>query len=65
MNVFQQPVRNLDATMRIQSGKVVTMDYTLRLEKGEEIESTIGKSPFAFSYGEDTIITGLEKGSRV
>jgi len=47
--------------MRIQPGKVVTMDYTLRLENGEEIKSTIGKSPFAFSYGEGTIIPGLEK----
>jgi FKBP-type peptidyl-prolyl cis-trans isomerase 2 len=51
--------------MRIQPGKVVTMDYTLRLENGEEIESAIGKSPFAFSYGEGTIIPGLEKGSRI
>lgn len=58
-------IRNLDATMRIQPGKVVTMDYTLRLENGEEIESAIGKSPFAFSYGEGTIIPGLEKGSRI
>jgi len=45
----------------MQPGKVVTMDYTLWLENGEEIESTIGKSPFAFSYGEGTIIPGLEK----
>ena len=33
----------------------------LRLEGGEELEATIGKPPFEFTYGDDRIIAGLEK----
>jgi FKBP-type peptidyl-prolyl cis-trans isomerase SlyD len=47
--------------MKVQPGKIVTLDYTLRLENGEEVESTVGRSPFEFIYGEGRIISGLEK----
>jgi FKBP-type peptidyl-prolyl cis-trans isomerase SlyD len=40
-------IRNLDATMRIQPGKVVAMDYTLRLENGEETVTIDFNHPLA------------------
>jgi FKBP-type peptidyl-prolyl cis-trans isomerase 2 len=48
--------------MRIKAGKIVTLDYTLCLENGDEVESTSGRSPFEFTCGEGNIIHGLEKG---
>jgi FKBP-type peptidyl-prolyl cis-trans isomerase 2 len=54
---FKQP----GGFMKIQSGKIVALDYTLRAENGDQIESTVGKSPLEFTYGGGTIITGLER----
>lgn len=48
--------------MKIQPGKIVSLDYTLRLENGDEVESTAGRPPFEFTFGEGSIIPGLEKG---
>jgi FKBP-type peptidyl-prolyl cis-trans isomerase 2 len=48
--------------MRIQPGKIVTFDYSLRLENGDDVESTAGRSPFEFTCGKGNIIPGLEKG---
>jgi FKBP-type peptidyl-prolyl cis-trans isomerase 2 len=42
--------------MRIKAGKIVTLDYTLCLENGDEVESTSGRSPLEFTYGEGNII---------
>ncbi|HEX4938189.1 MAG TPA: peptidylprolyl isomerase [Candidatus Kapabacteria bacterium] len=46
--------------MNISKDKVVQFHYTLKNDKGEEIESTIGKDPMAYLHGHGNIIPGLE-----
>jgi len=47
--------------MKIGPKKVVTMDYTLRLDSGELMDSSEGKAPLDFIFGQGELITGLEK----
>jgi peptidylprolyl isomerase len=48
--------------MRVGPNTVVTMEYTLRLESGEVVDSSEGKEPLSFAYGQEQIIPGLERG---
>ena len=48
--------------MKVDTNKVVTIDYTLRLNNGEVIDSTGDGNPLAFIYGVGGIIPGLEEG---
>ena len=45
----------------VAEGKKVKMDYTLIVNK-ETLETSVGKQPLEFIYGDHTIIPGLEKG---
>jgi len=40
---------------------VVSLDYTLRLENGETVDSSEGQEPLEFIQGQGAIIPGLEK----
>ncbi len=46
--------------MQITKDAVVTIDYTLRNEGGEVIESSEGRAPLAYIHGIGNIIPGLE-----
>lgn len=46
--------------MTISKGKVVSIDYTLKNESGETIESSIGHKPLTYLHGYGNIIPGLE-----
>ena len=48
--------------MRIGPGTTVTMEYTLRLDSGEVVDSSVGKEPMTFEFGCEQIIPGLERG---
>ena len=41
--------------------KVVSLDYTLRLDDGEVIDSSSGREPLEFIQGQGQIIPGLEE----
>jgi len=41
--------------------KVVSIDYTLRLDDGEVVDSSTGRDPLSFICGSGQIIAGLEK----
>lgn len=41
--------------------KVVSLDYTLRLDDGEVVDSSSGRDPLEFIQGQGQIIPGLEK----
>lgn len=41
--------------------KVVSLDYTLRLDDGEVIDSSSGREPLEFIQGQGQIIPGLEQ----
>jgi len=48
--------------MQAKIGDTVRVHYTLKLEDGEVIESTIGAAPLELTLGDGRIIPGLEKG---
>ena len=50
--------------MKITSGKVVSINYVLTNNSGEELDSS-GSEPLVYLHGEGQIIPGLEKHSKV
>ncbi|MGF1644017.1 MAG: peptidylprolyl isomerase [Thiotrichales bacterium] len=47
--------------MQIVSGKVVTLDYVLKNDSGQELERSTEDNPYVYLHGGDDIIPGLEK----
>jgi len=48
--------------MKVDQGKMVTLDYAITTEKGEMIESSAGRgAPLVFLYGKSGIIPGLDE----
>lgn len=46
--------------MTISSGKEVSIEYTLRLEDKEVLDSNVGEEPLTYVHGSQQIISGLE-----
>lgn len=44
-----------------QSGDIVSVDYTGKLEDGSIFDTSIGKQPLQFTLGEGNMISGFEK----
>lgn len=47
--------------MKIDRATVVTINYTLKLDSGQVVDSTDGRQPFSFLTGSGQIIPGLER----
>lgn len=47
--------------MKVDKDRVVSIDYTLKDDTGEVIDTSEGREPLAFVYGSGSIIPGLEK----
>jgi FKBP-type peptidyl-prolyl cis-trans isomerase 2 len=47
--------------MRIGPNTTIAIDYTVRLESGEVVDSTEGQKPLVFHFGREEIIPGLEQ----
>lgn len=47
--------------MPLKSNQVVTMNFTLKDDEGNIVDSTTGNEPFSFISGNDQILPGLEK----
>lgn len=47
--------------MEIGPNTIVTMDYTLRLDSGEVVDSSEGNDPLVFQFGGGQIIPDLER----
>jgi len=47
--------------MKIETDKVVSIDYTLKDEQGAVIDTSNERGPLSFIFGNGTIIPGLEK----
>jgi len=45
----------------IEKGSTVKIDYTLKDDKGEVLDSSTGKEPLAFKQGAQQIIPGLDR----
>ena len=48
--------------MQVGPGMIVTMDYTLRLDSGEVVDSSEGAEPLVFHFGQGQLVPGLENG---
>ncbi len=46
---------------KVTKGKVVSIEYTLKLKDGTVVDSNVGGKPFTFIQGSHQIIPGLEK----
>ncbi|HDQ14655.1 MAG TPA: peptidylprolyl isomerase [Sediminispirochaeta sp.] len=46
--------------MKIEADKVVSIDYTLKNDNGEVLDTSEGREPLAFIFGSGNIISGLE-----
>lgn len=46
--------------MKISDGKAVQIDYTLRNDAGQVLDSSEGREPLAYLHGAGNIIPGLE-----
>lgn len=47
--------------MNVSSGKLISVEYKLKLDGGEEVDSNVEKKPLTFVQGENEVISGLEK----
>jgi FKBP-type peptidyl-prolyl cis-trans isomerase SlyD len=45
----------------VADGMVVSLDYTLRLDDGEVIDTSVDQDPLEFLQGQGEIVTGLEQ----
>ena len=50
-----------DTNLKVVDGLVVGLDYVLRLDDGEVIDSSTGQEPLEFLQGQRQIIPGLEQ----
>jgi len=50
-----------NAPLTIADGVVVSLDYVLQLDDGNEIDSSVGREPLVFLQGAGQIIPGLEQ----
>jgi FKBP-type peptidyl-prolyl cis-trans isomerase SlyD len=51
----------METKLTVADGLVVSLDYTLRLDDGQVIDSSDGREAFQFLQGRGQIIPGLEK----
>jgi FKBP-type peptidyl-prolyl cis-trans isomerase SlyD len=51
----------IEKTLGVADGLIVSLDYTLRLEDDEVIDSSEGRSPLEYMQGQNQIVPGLEK----
>jgi FKBP-type peptidyl-prolyl cis-trans isomerase SlyD len=51
----------MSETLKVKDGVVVTLDYILRLDDGEVIDSSADEGPLEYLHGYGQIIPGLEK----
>ena len=46
---------------RAKAGDTVKVDYTLKLSDGTVFDTSVGKTPFEFTLGQNQVIVGFEK----
>ena len=48
--------------MKVEEGKIITLEYTITTDKGEMIESSHGRgAPLVFPFGQSGILPGLSE----
>ena len=46
--------------MKVGPGTIVMMDYTVRVDSGQIVDSSEGRDPLVVNFGQGQIIPGLE-----
>lgn len=44
----------------VSNGKVISLEYTLKLEDGEVVDTNVGADPLTYTHGANQIIRGVE-----
>jgi len=44
----------------VSNGKVISLEYTLKLEDGEVVDTNVGGDPLTYTHGANQIIRGVE-----
>ena len=57
----QTPAPTPDKSGAVQTGSSVSIEYTLKDEVGQVLDTNKGKSPLVFTQGQQQIIPGLER----
>lgn len=57
----QQRILVTEKTLEVSDGMVVCLDYTLRLDSDEVVDSSENREPIEFVQGQGQIVPGLEK----
>jgi len=47
-------------TEPVSNGKVISLEYTLKLDDNQVIDSNVGKDPLTYKHGANQIIPGVE-----
>jgi FKBP-type peptidyl-prolyl cis-trans isomerase SlyD len=58
--LFSHALAFAQSDAKIEKGKKVKMDYTLKVE-GQTVETTVGKQPLEYTQGQGMLIPGLER----
>jgi len=45
----------------VSNGKVISLEYTVKLEDNQVVETNVGNAPFTYTQGTKQILRGLEK----
>lgn len=56
--------KNDPAVMRVSAGKLVSLEYTLKLDNKSVVESNVGGEPMRYRNGSHELIPGLERNWR-
>ncbi|MEW6246928.1 MAG: FKBP-type peptidyl-prolyl cis-trans isomerase [Nitrospirota bacterium] len=48
--------------MNVSVGKVVSVEYTLRIDEEDIVDTNVGADPLIYQHGAQEILPGLEKG---
>ena len=59
--VIRAETANGPAKVVVSKGKHVSLEYTLKLNEKEVVESNVGKEPMTYVHGAEEIVPGLEK----
>jgi FKBP-type peptidyl-prolyl cis-trans isomerase 2 len=44
----------------VSNGKVISLEYTLKLEDGQVVDTNVGEDPLTYTHGANQIIRGVE-----
>ena len=61
LNFTQFPQKDPELTVQISQNTVVSINYTLKDDQGQVIDSSEGGDPLVYIHGTGSIIPGLEK----